>query len=57
MILQDTEWASIQVGKPLNMAPEILNGHPYNYKVDMYSLGVSMFEALIGQVPFIGENK
>jgi serine/threonine protein kinase len=39
------------------MAPEILNGHPYNYKVDMYSFGVSMFEVLNGQVPFIGENK
>jgi serine/threonine protein kinase len=39
------------------MAPEILNGHPYNYKADIYSLGVSIFEALIGQVPFIGENK
>jgi serine/threonine protein kinase len=39
------------------MAPEILNGHPYNYKVDMYSLGVSIFETLIGAVPFIGENK
>jgi serine/threonine protein kinase len=56
-VLQDNEWASIQCGTPLNMAPEILNGHPYNYKVDMYSLGVSMFEALIGQVPFLGENK
>jgi calcium/calmodulin-dependent protein kinase I/calcium-dependent protein kinase len=39
------------------MAPEILNGHPYNYKIDMYSLGVSIFEALIGQVPFIGEDR
>jgi serine/threonine protein kinase len=26
------------------MAPEILNGHPYNYKADMYSLGVSIYK-------------
>ena len=39
------------------MAPEILNGHPYNYKADMYSFGVSMFEALMGVTPFFGSDK
>ncbi len=56
-ILKDDELASIQCGTPLHMAPEILNGHPYNYKADMYSFGVSMFEALFGVTPFFGCDK
>ena len=39
------------------MAPEILNGKQYAYKVDMWSIGVSMFEALIGQTPFFGTDR
>ena len=39
------------------MAPEILNCRPYNYKADIWSIGVSMFEALYGIMPFIGNDK
>jgi serine/threonine protein kinase len=39
------------------MAPEILNGKFCDYKVDIWSLGVSMFEALIGAPPFYGKDK
>ena len=39
------------------MAPEILNGTYYNYKADIWSLGVSMFEALICTTPFFGKDK
>lgn len=39
------------------MAPEILNGKQYTYKVDMWSIGVSMFEALIGHTPFFGTDR
>jgi serine/threonine protein kinase len=39
------------------MAPEILNAKFYNYKVDIWSLGVSMFEALIGSTPFFGKDR
>lgn len=39
------------------MAPEILNGVPYSYKVDLWSLGVSIFEALFGCTPFTGTDK
>jgi serine/threonine protein kinase len=39
------------------MAPEILNGKFYNYKVDIWSLGVSMFEALTGSTPFYGKDR
>jgi serine/threonine protein kinase len=39
------------------MAPEILNQLFYNHKVDIWSFGTSMFEALIGTPPFLGKNK
>lgn len=39
------------------MAPEILNGKPYTYKVDMWSFGVALYEALIGTTPFGGTDK
>lgn len=45
-----------QCGTPLNMAPEVLNGEEYDYKIDIWSLGVIMFELLIGTTPFGGKN-
>jgi serine/threonine protein kinase len=46
-----------QCGTPLNMAPEIINSQGYDYKVDMWSFGVSIYEALIGTTPFGGKDK
>lgn len=45
-----------QCGTPLNMAPEVLNGEFYNYKADIWSLGVIMFELIIGHMPFGGRD-
>lgn len=41
-----------RVGTHLYMSPEQMNGHNYNYKVDIYSLGIILFELLI---PFTTE--
>lgn len=44
-------------GTPFNMAPEILRGHYYNHKVDVYSAGTVLFEMLYGSVPFKGRDE
>ena len=43
-----------QLGSPLYMAPELLKGQEYNYKVDIWSLGVVVYELLHGHCPFQG---
>jgi fused-like protein len=44
-------------GTPLNMAPEIMNDRPYNYKADIWSIGVQIFLLLTGSYPFIANTK
>ncbi|CAH2056982.1 unnamed protein product [Thlaspi arvense] len=43
-------------GSPLYMAPEILQFEQYNEKVDMWSVGVILFELLHGYPPFHGRS-
>ncbi|OMJ72544.1 hypothetical protein SteCoe_28988 [Stentor coeruleus] len=43
---------STQLGTPLYMAPEIFNSNHYNYKIDVWSLGVVAYEMLFGKPPF-----
>ncbi|CAD8082774.1 unnamed protein product [Paramecium primaurelia] len=39
-------------GTELNMAPEILLRQPYSISADMYSLGVSIFQLITGEMPY-----
>ncbi|MBM6384733.1 MAG: protein kinase [Paenibacillus sp.] len=39
------------------LAPEILNGQPYSYQVDYWSMGTILFEMLTGITPFWAENR
>ena len=43
-------------GSPLYMAPEIMSKNKYGNKVDLWSLGVIIFEMLYASVPFKGKN-
>jgi serine/threonine protein kinase len=39
-------------GTPLYMSPEMLAGKDYNYKTDIFSIGVTFYVMLFGHFPF-----
>ena len=43
------------VGTPIYTAPEILMGKEYNYKVDLWSIGIILYMLKFGKSPFSGE--
>ena len=46
-----------QCGTPGYVAPEILEGVPYDTQADMWSLGVIVYILLGGYPPFIEQNQ
>ncbi|XP_076800157.1 serine/threonine-protein kinase ULK3-like isoform X3 [Clavelina lepadiformis] len=43
-------------GSPLYMAPEMILQHHYDAKVDLWSVGVILYESLFGQPPFASRS-
>lgn len=43
-------------GTPLYIAPEIVSERPYDHKVDVWSLGIILFELAVGRPPFYAES-
>ena len=44
------------IGTPYYFSPEIINGEPYNYKTDIWSLGVVLYEMCCLKLPFDSNN-
>lgn len=48
-----TDWGSGEIwGTPEYVAPEKVRREPETFLADMYSLGATLYQALVGQVPF-----
>ncbi len=43
-------------GKFNYMAPELLEGKKLDNRVDIFAIGVVLYRALVGQMPFLGDN-
>eukprot|EP00933_Yihiella_yeosuensis_P072310 TRINITY_DN8066_c0_g1_i1.p1 TRINITY_DN8066_c0_g1~~TRINITY_DN8066_c0_g1_i1.p1 ORF type:complete len:958 (-),score=231.63 TRINITY_DN8066_c0_g1_i1:233-2836(-) len=43
------------IGTPHYMAPEVMRGHGYGTEVDLWSMGVMLFEFVCGYLPFADE--
>lgn len=52
-----TEVLKSCVGSPIYMAPQILEKQKYNYKCDIWSLGIIYYEMLHGVVPWKGVSE
>jgi cGMP-dependent protein kinase len=50
--LRGTEKTFTMIGTPSYMAPETLGGKGYSFPVDLWSLGVVIFEFMAGFVPY-----
>jgi len=48
--------AGALMGTPFYMAPERIRGETGDARADLYGFGVILYEALTGQVPFLGEG-
>jgi serine/threonine protein kinase len=42
------------LGTPLYMAPELAQAEPFDHRVDLFALGVIVYQMLAGQLPFTG---
>ena len=48
--------ASTIVGTPYYLSPEIIDNKPYNFKSDIWSLGVLLYEMCALKPPFNGQS-
>ena len=45
------------VGTPVYMAPEILKNENYNYKCDLWNIGIIIYRLIFGKSPYLGERE
>ena len=53
---QTIDKAKTYVGTPYYLSPKIINSHPYDFKSDIWSLGVLLYEICALKMPFDASN-
>jgi serine/threonine protein kinase len=54
--MEDFKSRTTQCGTPVYMSPEILKHEKYDESVDIWSMGILLFEMVHGTPPFAGTN-
>jgi serine/threonine protein kinase len=54
--VSDKAHTGVIMGTPNYIAPELVRSMAYDYRVDIFSLGVTLYELLTGKRPFDAEN-
>jgi tRNA A-37 threonylcarbamoyl transferase component Bud32 len=54
--VSDRTHTDVIMGTPNYIAPELIKGMSYDHRVDIFSLGVTLYEMLAGRRPFDAEN-
>jgi serine/threonine protein kinase len=54
---KNIDLSSTLCGSPIYMAPEIMRLHKYDYKADIWSIGVVIYELLYNEFPYNANNQ
>lgn len=55
--INNNEMLQTIVGSPIYMSVQVLTGKPYTAKCDIWSLGIILFEMIVGDAPWKGVNE